>query len=470
MMWIRVAAAFAVLGLLALGTAPMAAAQNTETNFCGRYAEGAAKVFFRYECIEGEFRAIVDAYPDIAKFYPIGQSVQERPIWMLEIANLATQANDTARPGFYLDAAHHGNEIQATEVAVRLANFLVTNYGSNETVTRWVDQFNIYINPVLNPDGNVLNQRRNANNVDLNRNYPFEWCVRATACGSGPASEPETQANVAFMTEKDIDVYASLHTGTWDYVSPRCSKDDFRERAKTEDEELYEYAYAELLEASGMGVRGASGTGESICWAYDAREIWSILPEVSEEQFVPAGTELVPSEEQQEQVDGAFQGILWMLAQTGRFGAVLEAGLAFNATSSSGLAIEITNAGLQTARNWTFTLDIADRSVNTLLRGNEEVAPGQTITVPVPKQFLGGDAVARLSYDHLNVNPLASAPDEGVARDPFVSWLNFTREQAEEVVVEAGGEIDTDAAAAPGLWGAFVAAALVGVALVRRRR
>lgn len=465
----RVAAAVAVFGLLGLGTTPTGVAQNAETNFCGPYAEGSAKVFYRYECIEGEFSAIQEQYPEIAKFYPIGQSVEERSIWVLEIANFERQAEDDGRPGFYLDAAHHGNEIQATEVAVRLATFLVTNYGSNETVTRWVDDFNIYINPVVNPDGNIRNQRHNFNGVDLNRNYPFEWCVRASFCGTGPASEPETQANVAFMTEKDLDVYASLHTGTWDYVSPRCDKEVSRERAKTDDEELYEYAYAELLEHSGMGVRGASGTGESICWAYDVAEIWSILPEVSEEQFVPAGQFVDPSEEQQQQVDNAFQGVLWMLSQTGRFGAVLDAELAFNQTSSSGLAIEITNTGMQTARNWTFTLDIAEKQVNTLLRGNEAISPGETLVIPVPKQFTGGNATARLSYDHLNVNPLASAPENADPRDPFVSWLNFTRAQAEQVVVEGGGSPEQLEEDAPGLWSVVVAASLLGAALWRRR-
>lgn len=165
----------------------------------------------------------------------------------------------------------------------------------------------------------------------------------------------------------------------------------------------------------------------------------------------------------------AFQGILWMLSQTGRFGAVLEADLAFNATSSSGLAIEIENTGMQTARNWTFTLDMADKQVNTLLRGNEAIKPGQRLVIPVPKQFLGGDATARLTYNHLNVNPLATAPENAAPRDPFVNWVNFTKEQAEEVVVEGGGDPADLAEDAPGLWSVLVAASLLGVALWRRR-
>jgi hypothetical protein len=56
--------------------------------------------------------------------------------------------------------------------------------------------------PTINPDGNAANERRNANNVDLNRNWDtFDWTadpeqpggVIKGAGGSRPNSEPETQ-------------------------------------------------------------------------------------------------------------------------------------------------------------------------------------------------------------------------------------------------------------------------------------
>jgi hypothetical protein len=386
----------------------------------------------------------------------------------MEIANLARQANDTDRPGFYLDATHHGNEILATEAAMRLVHKLVDEYGTNETVTYWVDNFNIYVNPVVNPDGNVRNQRHNVNSVDLNRNYPFEWCVRASSCGSGPASEPETQANVEFMMAHDLDAYASLHTGTWDYVSPRCDKEVSRERAKTDDEELYEYAYAELLEHSGMGTRGASGTGESICWAYDVLEVWSILPEVSTEQFAPAGQKVQPTPEQTEQMEGAMLGIYWLLNQTGRYGAVLEPTLVYNSTASSGVSVRLTNMGLQTATNWTFELDNPEKTVAPLLRGNQRIAPGESLNVAVPAQFMGGTIVAQLSYEHLNVNPLVSDAERGQPRDPFTRWANFTQDEVEQVLSQ--GQPPEDDPSTPGVAPMFAVAVLVVAALGLRRR
>jgi protein MpaA len=58
----------------------------------------------------------------------------------------------------------------------------------------------------VNPDGTALNQRGNANRVDLNRNFPYNWAKMGKPgywqyAGPTRASEPETKAVVAFMRE-----------------------------------------------------------------------------------------------------------------------------------------------------------------------------------------------------------------------------------------------------------------------------
>jgi len=71
--------------------------------------------------------------------------------------------------------------------------------------------------PCANPDGALLRQRWNRNNVDLNRNLPSQdWTPEALnpryPPGSAPASEPETQA---FLTALDIvrpTTILSLHS------------------------------------------------------------------------------------------------------------------------------------------------------------------------------------------------------------------------------------------------------------------
>jgi predicted deacylase len=84
----------------------------------------------------------------------------------------------------------------------------------------------LYIVRVLNPDGYARDRdvdgRVNANGVDLNRNWPAHWqadwprsgcwIYRPVTGGTGPASEPETQALLRFMVEYEIDALISYHS------------------------------------------------------------------------------------------------------------------------------------------------------------------------------------------------------------------------------------------------------------------
>lgn len=84
----------------------------------------------------------------------------------------------------------------------------------------------LYILPNLNPDGYArkigVDGRANANNVDLNRNWPYNWQAewnrdgcwiwRPITGGSGPASEPEVQALIAFIDEIRPQALISYHS------------------------------------------------------------------------------------------------------------------------------------------------------------------------------------------------------------------------------------------------------------------
>lgn len=61
----------------------------------------------------------------------------------------------------------------------------------------------LWLMDAMNPDGYAADARGNANGVDLNRNFPHDWTPIAEPgdwqySGSGPASEPETQAFITF--------------------------------------------------------------------------------------------------------------------------------------------------------------------------------------------------------------------------------------------------------------------------------
>lgn len=112
----------------------------------------------------------------------------------------------------------HAREWVTTMTVEYLAYQLIAGYGKDSNVTSFVDNYDFYLIPVVNPDGFVYSQtqdrlwRKNrapplpgANTshpcwgVDLNRNWPHEWqgvgssnnsCTQ-TYRGASPGSEPE---------------------------------------------------------------------------------------------------------------------------------------------------------------------------------------------------------------------------------------------------------------------------------------
>ena len=167
----------------------------------------------------------------------IGTTIENRPIWMVKISdNVGTDENE---PEVLFDALHHAREPLSMEATVVFMDWLVNNYGTDPEATLLVDERELYFVPCLNPDGyeyNYLtnpgggglwrkNRRNNGNGsfgVDLNRNYPTAWnapnggssstTTSETYRGTGPLSEPETQAIEAFAQSRQFVTVFTTHT------------------------------------------------------------------------------------------------------------------------------------------------------------------------------------------------------------------------------------------------------------------
>lgn len=111
--------------------------------------------FDRYHSLEETLeamKALNRAYPELTKTVMVGKSEEGREIWALEINNPATGPH-LEKPGVYVDGNIHGNEIQATEVVLYLADYLLKHYGKIPEITRAVDRNAFYLVPVVNADG-----------------------------------------------------------------------------------------------------------------------------------------------------------------------------------------------------------------------------------------------------------------------------------------------------------------------------
>ena len=95
---------------------------------------------------------LAEAYPDFATLHDIGRSHQGRNIWLLELRNPAT-GPAAEKPGYYIDANIHAEEISGTSVVVYTAWTLLSQYGHDPLVTRLLDEQVFYLVPRVNPDG-----------------------------------------------------------------------------------------------------------------------------------------------------------------------------------------------------------------------------------------------------------------------------------------------------------------------------
>lgn len=169
-------------------------------------------VYHHYPDLTTELQDLANQYPDIAKLSSIGKSVDGRELWQMEITDFS--ADDAGKSTIYVDGGHHGNEQLGMELAVQLIHEALSGKLSTPEI---LARYHFFIVPMINPDGNMRDQRQNANGVDLNRNYAFEWTDEADH-GSGPESEPESHANAESMRRIDgefgVDLYLTGHTGT----------------------------------------------------------------------------------------------------------------------------------------------------------------------------------------------------------------------------------------------------------------
>ena len=183
----------------------------------------------------------------------IGTSVQGRAIDVVhrvDIPGARLAVDDPNRVVVLVVGVIHGDEQAGLEVIKELRAMLPSEIPAN------VD---LWLLPTINPDGVAPNQRHNANQVDLNRNFPYKWGMIAEPGNweySGPsaASEPETQAVVDFVTYLRPDMTVWFH------------QDEFSIAPSTGSDGPLRREYARLTGLPLKGVPGGTYTGVAATW------------------------------------------------------------------------------------------------------------------------------------------------------------------------------------------------------------
>ncbi len=172
--------------------------------------------YHTYQELSSELAALAENYPDLLLLTSIGRSVEGRDVWAVKISD-HPELEEADEAEVLLTAAIHAREIITPEIILDLIHHLTTLYGHDSLLTRLVNERQIWLVPMINPDGHIhvengdiwwrKNCRINADGtigVDLNRNFGYAWGwdnygsspapYSETYRGTGPFSEPETAA------------------------------------------------------------------------------------------------------------------------------------------------------------------------------------------------------------------------------------------------------------------------------------
>lgn len=231
----------------------------------GTYEWDSYPTYEAYEAMMYEFAA---DHPDKCTIVNIGTLNSGRKLLMANINN----GSPEGLPKFLYTATMHGDETTGYVLMLRLIDYLLSNYGTDPRITTLVDNLDIWINPLANPDGtfhggnNTVNgsTRYNANGVDLNRNYadPDD--------GPHPDGEEYQGETVAFMQFADdyqISMSANFHGGAevinypWDTWSTLHADDAWWQMVSRE------YAtYAQAASPSGYMTYLNNGITNGYAW------------------------------------------------------------------------------------------------------------------------------------------------------------------------------------------------------------
>ncbi|MCP4804723.1 MAG: zinc carboxypeptidase [Proteobacteria bacterium] len=202
----------------------------------------------------------------------VGTSLEGRPIWGIRLGT-------TDAPRLRVLGGHHGDEPISVELALHVAEQLAADAGVFAGLTQ---QREIWVVPLVNPDGYVLGDRQNANDVDLNRNYGDGW--RDTVfSGPAPFSEPETRAIRTLSVLAPPHAGLSMHSGAFNLGYP------WNQTVSPSDDEAdlirFGTPYAEAIDDDTFSfLNGADWYityGDTNDWSLGAQGAWDYTLEVS---------------------------------------------------------------------------------------------------------------------------------------------------------------------------------------------
>lgn len=182
-----------------------------------------------YADYEQQMQEFAINHPDICELVDIGGTTEgvaggDKRLLFVKLSDNISTAE--AEPKVMYTSSMHGDEITGYPLMLNLINYFITAYKDTGhpdhfRIKNLIDNSEVWINPMANPDGTYYNnasntsvanaRRANANGVDLNRNYPDNV---AGPHDDGNPYQVETQHFMTLAENNHFVLSANFHGGT----------------------------------------------------------------------------------------------------------------------------------------------------------------------------------------------------------------------------------------------------------------
>jgi carboxypeptidase T len=200
--------------------------------------------YHTYQELTDELHSLQENYSSLMSLSSIGKTYEGRDLWMVKLSDNVNQEEE--EPGVLFMAAHHGNEWPGVEICLFFIRYMLENYENNSLpdVQNAMNTTQIYLIPMVNPDGVTADSRKNcapnhgpfgksstvtSYGVNLNRNYDDPWFLAYLLPlryslpiilpdssfnyrGPYPFSENETKAVKNFAETHNFSISISYHS------------------------------------------------------------------------------------------------------------------------------------------------------------------------------------------------------------------------------------------------------------------
>lgn len=285
--------------------------------------------FYKYQDMLNALDNMVAMYPNLISVKtPIStfQTHEGRPIYHVKISDNPNSEEASSEPNVLYTAIHHAREPLSMTQTIYFMWYLLENYSTNDEVKFLVDNTQMFFVPCINPDGYIENEANDPSGfgmhrknkapvgttnpgVDLNRNYSYGWGTTGvnfnqnndTYPGSGPFSEPETQAMKWLVETHGFKLASNSHTyGDLILFPVGTTNAEFADH----HDYFQEYTdhmviYNDYIAQKSSGLYPASGDSDDYMYKVDIGvgnkdTIFAMTPEVGDD-FWPSQAGIVPT-------------------------------------------------------------------------------------------------------------------------------------------------------------------------------